>query len=79
MDEENSLARLPEAYAAALRLRRGGVDDGAIAEQLGLEPQAIGPLLRLAEAKLAALGEPPDEPVSTSRRPASKEGGERRE
>ena len=56
------LARLPDAYAAALRLRRQGLDDRAIAEQLELEPQAVGPLLRLAEAKLAALREPLDKP-----------------
>ncbi len=73
MDEENSLARLPEAYAAALRLRRRGLDDTAIAAQLGLEPQAVGPLLRLADAKLATLREPLDEPTSVRPRPAPKE------
>jgi hypothetical protein len=57
MDEESVLACLPEAYAAALRLRREGLGERAIAEQLGLEPQAVGPLLRLAEAKLAALAQ----------------------
>jgi len=72
MDEESALACLPEAYAAALRLRRQGLDDRAIAEQLDLEPQAVGPLLRLAEAKLAALREPLDEPVPTRRRPPPK-------
>jgi len=67
MDEESALARLPETYAAALRLRRQGLDESAIAEQLGLEPEAIGPLLRLAEAKLAALDERSDESVSEKR------------
>lgn len=55
MDEESALARLPETYAAALRLRQKGLEEEAIAEQLDLEPQAVGPLLQLAEAKLAAL------------------------
>jgi len=67
MDEESTLARLPEGYAEALRLRRQGLDDAAIAERLRLEPQAVGPLLQLAEAKLAALGEPLDEPDSAER------------
>lgn len=75
MDEDSALDSLPEAYATALRLRRQGLEEGAIAERLGLEPQAVGPLLRLAEAKLAALRDPLDEPASSSRRPAPKEGG----
>jgi DNA-directed RNA polymerase specialized sigma24 family protein len=78
MDEESVLARLPEAYAAALRLRRQGLDEGAIADQLGLERQAVGPLLRLAEAKLAALREPLDEPVPAERRAAPERGGGKR-
>jgi hypothetical protein len=56
MDEESVLARLPEAYAAALRLRGQGLDEEAIAAQLELEPQAVGPLLRLAKAKLVVWG-----------------------
>jgi DNA-directed RNA polymerase specialized sigma24 family protein len=67
MDEESTLARLPEGYAAALRLRRQGLDDAAIAERLGLEREAVGPLLQVAEAKLAALREPIDEPDSAKR------------
>jgi hypothetical protein len=63
MDEESVLARLPEAYAAALRLRRQGLGEEAIAAQLELEPQAVGPLLRLAEAKLVALHHSLDEPT----------------
>ena len=64
MNEESALGRLPEAYAAALRLHRQGLDENAIAEQLGLQPQAAGPLLRLAKAKLDALHNPPDQPLS---------------
>ena len=42
----------PEAYAAALRLQDEGHDDKAIAVRLGLAPAAVGPLLRVAAAKL---------------------------
>jgi DNA-directed RNA polymerase specialized sigma24 family protein len=55
VDEERALARLPETYAAALRLRAQGLGEAAIAEQLGLEREAVDPLLRLAEAKLTLL------------------------
>lgn len=53
--EEGALARLPENYAAALRMRERGLSEQAIAAELKLEREAIGPLLRLAEAKLTAL------------------------
>lgn len=58
MDRKRARAELPEAYAAALRLRACGVPAPQIAAQLGLEPEAVPPLLRLAEAKLAALVDP---------------------
>jgi DNA-directed RNA polymerase specialized sigma24 family protein len=70
MDEESVLARLPEAYAAALRLRGQGLDEEAIAAQLELEPQAVGPLLRLAKAKLVALHQSLDEPTRGEATPA---------
>lgn len=55
MDVEAAVSRLPEAHAAALRLRARGFDDDAIASALALEPSAVAPLLQIAEAKLAAL------------------------
>jgi DNA-directed RNA polymerase specialized sigma24 family protein len=62
MDVEAAFSRLPETHAAALRLRARGFDDEAIAAALALEPKAVAPLLRIAEAKLAAVtgrtGEP---------------------
>lgn len=65
MDVEAAFRRLPETHAAALRLRARGFDHDAIATTLGLEPEAVGALLRIAEAKLAALtastGEAKDE------------------
>jgi DNA-directed RNA polymerase specialized sigma24 family protein len=52
MDRTQAMAKLPEAYSTALRLRDAGVDDAGIAERLGTPPDAVGPLLRLAVAKL---------------------------
>jgi DNA-directed RNA polymerase specialized sigma24 family protein len=55
MDRSTAIDRLPEAYAAALRLQDEGYDDNAIAVRLGLAPTAVGPLLRVAAAKLRAI------------------------
>lgn len=55
MDRTAALDLLPEAYATALRLRDEGQDDGAIARALGVEAEAVGPMLRLADAKLRGL------------------------
>jgi len=55
MDRSTAIERLPEAYAAALRLHDEGHDDKAIAARLGLAPAAVGPLLRVAVAKLDAI------------------------
>jgi hypothetical protein len=55
MDVESAFSRLPETHAAALRLRARGFDEDAIAAALALEPKAVAPLLRIAEAKLGAL------------------------
>ena len=57
------MAQLPRAYALALRLRQLGADDDLIGECLEVPPGAVGPLLQVAEAKLAstrlpAEGEP---------------------
>ncbi len=40
---------------ARLRLRDARLPDDLIAECLAVEPEAVGPLFLLAEAKLAAL------------------------
>jgi DNA-directed RNA polymerase specialized sigma24 family protein len=53
MDRTAAIAELPEAYATAVRLVDDGVNDEAIARQLGIEVEAVGPLLRVANAKLA--------------------------
>lgn len=46
--------RLSRCHSLALRLRDAGIGTDLIAECLGLEPEAIGPLLVVAEAKLAS-------------------------
>jgi hypothetical protein len=61
MDRANAMRFLPEAYARALILRDRGCDHARIAAALGIVPEAIGPLLRLAEAKLQQLIDNPPE------------------
>lgn len=43
------------AYATALRLRAAGAAPSLIADALGIDPEGLGPLLALAEAKLGHL------------------------
>ena len=50
--------RLPLPYSEALRLRDAGVADDVIAEILGIEPEALDTLMRVADAKLAAARNP---------------------
>jgi len=57
-----ALDELPEVHAAAIRLHRAGIDTAGIAAELGIEVEAVAPLLRVAEAKLAVLLEAPDRP-----------------
>lgn len=49
---ESALARLPEAYAQVLRLFDAGADDAEICRQLGIEDEALEPLLEIARRKL---------------------------
>ncbi len=57
MEREQALAELPTAYAVALRLSEQGVPTEVIARGVGVEPEALEPLLRLARVKLARLME----------------------
>jgi len=50
-----ALHRLPVAYSLGLRLRDAGLTEELIAEVLGVEPEAVGPLLVVAQAKLDAI------------------------
>jgi hypothetical protein len=67
MDDEAAISRLPKTHASAVRLRERGFDDDAIARALELEAAAVGPLLAIADAKLAALTRP--RPVVPDRAP----------
>ena len=71
MDDEAAISRLPKTHASALRLRARGFDDDAIARELALEPGAVGLLLAIADAKLAAL----TRPRSAVRDGAPRDGG----
>jgi DNA-directed RNA polymerase specialized sigma24 family protein len=62
MDLAAAMNELPEVHAAALRMHRAGTGQTEIAETLGIEPEAVAPLLRVAEAKLASLLATPDPP-----------------
>ncbi|HEY6414587.1 MAG TPA: hypothetical protein VIX41_00060 [Acidimicrobiales bacterium] len=55
MPAPDDLDGLPETYALALRLRGEGLGDDAIARVLDIETESVGPLLELAESKLAGL------------------------
>jgi hypothetical protein len=55
VDRAEALQALPDTYAIALRLRDEGVEPDAVARVLDVEPEAVGPMLELAEAKLAGL------------------------
>jgi hypothetical protein len=55
MTGPDDLNALPETYALALRLRAEGLDDDAMARVLDVETESVGPLLDLAESKLAGL------------------------
>jgi DNA-directed RNA polymerase specialized sigma24 family protein len=57
VERAEALKALPSTYAMALRLRDEGVEPDAVARVLDVEPEAVGPLLTLAEAKLAGLME----------------------
>ena len=50
-----ALADLPTVHALALRLRDEGEPPDRIAKLLGIEPEAVGPLLEVASAKLAEI------------------------
>jgi hypothetical protein len=55
MDRTAAIAKLPDAYATALRLRDEDVGNEEIAARLGIELEAVAPLLRIAAAKLGAI------------------------
>ena len=57
-EREAALAELPVVYAVALRLSDAGLSTEMIAHAVGVAPEAVDPLLRLAQAKLAERLDP---------------------
>jgi len=63
MRRSTAMGLLPVAHARILSLAEQDLDPLEMADRLGVEPSAVGPLLRVARSKLAALlalDEPPD-------------------
>ncbi len=54
MNREEAIPLLPEPYAVALRLHEAGRDD-AIAVAVGIPPETVPAIVRIAEAKLAHI------------------------
>jgi hypothetical protein len=54
VNRERAIAELPLAHAVALRLRDAAADERTIARALGIEPEGVAGLLRIADAKLSA-------------------------
>lgn len=59
---ESALRRLPLTYSLALRLRDAGTAPEVVCEYLGVAPDALPALYRLAEEKLDSLLKPPQKP-----------------
>jgi hypothetical protein len=57
VDRDEALTLLPFAYATALRLSEEGVADTVIARAVGIELEAVRPLLQVAHSKLDQIME----------------------
>jgi hypothetical protein len=55
VERDDALRELPSAYAVGLRMRARGNGDAEIAAVLGIEREAVGPLLEVAERKLESV------------------------
>jgi DNA-directed RNA polymerase specialized sigma24 family protein len=55
MNRATAIAELPDAYATAVRARDEHLTNEEIAARLGIEIEAVEPLLRIAVAKLDAI------------------------
>ena len=55
MRYSSAVRLLGETHVAVLLLSDGGLSNDEIAARLDLEPAAVGPLVHVAKAKLAAL------------------------
>jgi hypothetical protein len=55
LPRDEAMQLLTPVHSLALRLHDAHLPDPLIAECLSIEPEALGPLLEVAQAKLAAL------------------------
>jgi len=79
VDRAEALQALPDTYAIALRLRDEGMEPEAVARVFGIERQAVGPLLTLAEGSSQGSWKPSKGQLfanAQKRDISSKQGGE---
>ncbi len=55
VDRTAAIGDLPPAYGQVVRLVDAGCDVAEVARRLELAPEAVAPLVEIAEAKLARL------------------------
>jgi hypothetical protein len=65
VERDPRLDRLSEAHQLALRLDVAGADHGVIARMLDIEPEAVGPLLDVAQRKARTSTARPDHEAVT--------------
>jgi DNA-directed RNA polymerase specialized sigma24 family protein len=68
LDRDEALAKLSEVHAAVLHWQSQGLDHPSMASRLGLDEEAIGPLIKLAEAKLQNVLEQGEQEEDSSAR-----------
>lgn len=57
MERDDAIRQLPETYQRVLALLDRGCSEDEIAVRLAIDARAAAPLIELARAKLARLGE----------------------
>jgi DNA-directed RNA polymerase specialized sigma24 family protein len=61
LDVQDAMGSLPHVYLLVLRAALVGFDDAQLAALVGVPPESVRPLLRVAAAKLGrALATPPE-------------------
>jgi DNA-directed RNA polymerase specialized sigma24 family protein len=71
VERDEAVARLPDAYQRVLAWLDAGWSDEQIAAQLGIEPEAVRPLVELARSKLARQVDAPTDASSDASTDAS--------
>jgi DNA-directed RNA polymerase specialized sigma24 family protein len=61
LEVQDAMGSLPRVHLLVLRAALVGFDEAQLASLVGVPPESVRPLLRVAAAKLGrALAEPPD-------------------